>query len=173
MSDTLERRIEWEPGFDCIRFECRYGKDTCKPGAGGSHGVHGLQIRWLVIGDKGAVQFLLFTNWMVEPERFNARSAFAPLPADLGYHSRTPQYEGQTPFDCEYVPDGKCYYDGSGVNAQEPFAVLCNDGIDALWAYLESYYQHVFEGGEFPRREAYRYAPRVQPDSLEMLGEPS
>lgn len=166
MSDKLEHRIDWEPGHDCIRFKCAFGGERCRPGSGGSHGIHGLQIRWLVIGAKGAVQFLLYTGWLPEPET----DLFSPvktitLPADLGYHSLTPQYEEQSAMDCELLPGGKCYYDGSGLNAQAPFTTLCNDGINALWAYLDAYYRHVFYGEDFPPDPVYRFARRS--DDLE------
>ena len=105
----MKRVLHFEPGFDCIRFECKHGSKICKPGGGGSHGRHGLQMRWVVLGDKGAVQFLLMTGWSVEPGEFGnefrqSTSELYPMPSDLGYHSLVPHYEGQpSRGECEYL----------------------------------------------------------------------
>jgi len=81
-------------------------------------------MRWVLKGSKGAVQFLVFTQWMLphvakeQAERFWLRTLkfqgsrlgegkkdflqelhifYQPMAADLGYHSRVPMYEGQEP----------------------------------------------------------------------------
>lgn len=161
----LERRVEFQAGYDCIRFECRHGSERCRPDSGGSHGKHGLTLRWLVIGEAGAVQFTLYTGWLPEPERTMGRSRdqWGPLPADLGYHARKPQYEGQSQMgSCDVLADmpGGCYYDGSSLNADEPFRVLCSFGGDALWAFLERYYAATFAEGAWPKGEPYGLAER-------------
>jgi len=138
MSD-LEHRIEWEAAYD------KRDPDPSK-----NYGIHGVTCRWLVIGPEGAIQFLLYTHWQlphVEKEQ-DARldSEYPhllchPMPADLGYHARTPQYEGQEAIetDCEYI-GGPCYYDGSGLRAHTVFDLLRTEGGEAVWAFLDSEY---------------------------------
>ena len=62
MSEQLRHDIRWTPGHDCIQFECKWDRPACRPGEGGSHGRHGLTIRFLAIGQHGAVQFVLYTG---------------------------------------------------------------------------------------------------------------
>ncbi len=37
-----------------------------------------------------------------------------------------------------------CYYDGSGLAAEKVFRILCDEGSDGVWKYLEEYYMNVF-----------------------------
>jgi len=71
-----------------------------------------------------------------------------PMPADIGYHSPKPQYEGQSLMseDCEYVEGGKCYYDGSGLAAETVFNTLVEQGDEAAWKMLEDRYRRTFDG---------------------------
>lgn len=84
----MERITQFEPAFD---YRSQKG------------GIHGVQLRMVLKGELGAVQFLLFTNWMlphVQDELRNApKSSFfkEPMPADLGYHSPKPMYEDHEP----------------------------------------------------------------------------
>ena len=166
MSETFERRVSFERGFDCIRFHCLNGDKTCIPGKGGSHGRHGLNIRWLLIGCKGAVQFLLYTGWLPEPDDpslqpiSGATGSLYPLPADLGYHALEPQYEDQEQMECHVLLGGFCYYDGSGLNAKDAFRALCNGGEDALWSFLEGYYECRFLDGDYPKVPEYAFSRR-------------
>jgi len=156
---SFERSVAFEPGHDCIRFECVNGSPDCKPGAGGSHGIHGMQIRWILKGEKGAVQFLLFAGWLPEPTQLDFSKVRPAMPADLGYHAREPHYAGHSSTKCDLL-GAECYSDGSGLNAHEPFRILCNEGGEALWEFLESYYHCVFEGAEFPKGKPYKHAGR-------------
>ena len=138
----LERIIKFAPAFD------KRDPDPKK-----NYGTHGVELKMVVKGSKGAVQFVLFTNWQLPhvtkesenrlcakiEEMFRKRSAaentvitadmpdgikslinevnsvaihieqsleeeislqlhcfWQPCPADLGYHSRVPMYEGHT-----------------------------------------------------------------------------
>ena len=79
------------------------------------------------------------------------------MPADLGYHSKTPQYEGQEVMDdaCEFCDGQPCYYDGSGLNATDAMYALVNGGETALWAFLDAYYEAVFNSGAYPEPAEY------------------
>jgi hypothetical protein len=108
-----------------------------------------------VIGKCGVIQFMLMTGWskgcIPPPDtpwqkmRVIDEECGKPMPADLGYHSPVPMYEGQTKVDsCEFMPDG-CYYDGSSLNADRIFSILVHEGGDAVWAALEQEYHERFK----------------------------
>lgn len=162
------RILEIEPAFD------KRARDPKK-----NYGIHGVQMRWVLQGAEGAVQFLLYTNWQLPHVRKEWKHRGcgdyclnAAMPADLGYHSKVPRYEGQQPMGglrfkwvdgqigdqklkvpeseptgtfepCEYT-GGPCYYDGSGLNAERVFDILTRDGEDGLWAELHRYYEATF-----------------------------
>ena len=159
----LEHVVCFEQGYDCIKFECINGSKKCIPGTGGSHGRHGLGIRFVVKGDEGAVQFVLntgLTPQRAEPSSIGIRNcdwACYMLPVDLGYHSKTPRYDGQEPMAdaCEWCGGQSCYYDGSGLNASDAMYALVNGGGDALWEFLDAYYESVFHGAPYPTPVEY------------------
>lgn len=145
MTNTLERKFEVSPAYD-------------KKAEG--YGIGAATMRFYVIGPKGAIQFVLYTGWYchtIEKTSFDDWSDWrelmvrvqphdVPMPADLGYHSPTPRYEGQSLMqdNCS-VLGGPCYYDGSGLNASKPFSILIHEGSDRLWEFLEGYYKETFE----------------------------
>lgn len=139
----LQRILEWSPAFD-----------RRDPNLHKNYGIHGVEMRFVVKGPLGAVQFLLYTNWQLPHVRkeFAARGCDtyclnAPMPADLGYHSPRPLYEGQEPISdkpCPYLDGKLCYYDGSGLNAERIFDVLCAEGDMGVWRELEAYYRETF-----------------------------
>jgi hypothetical protein len=95
------------------------------------YGIHGVEMCFVVKGPKGAVQFVVFTNWhlphvtqeningtierakngIIDPENFSMdfsklsrshlKCIFLPMAADLGYHSPVPMYEDQKPMSAE------------------------------------------------------------------------
>ena len=144
-----------------IEFGSAYDKRSDDPGK--NYGIHGVDIRFVLKGNEGAVQFLLFTNWYLphvidemisKPENRTSRMIklfFMPIPADLGYHSKKPRYESQEPIsdNCEYT-DGVCYYDGSSLNAEPIYQVLLKEGSDGVWRKLEEYYKSIFNE-DYPR----------------------
>ena len=151
-------------GHDCIRFECINGSDKCIPKEGGSHGISGMSILFISKGDKGAVQFVLGTGWLPqysEQSSIGVRSVdlttAKPYPSDLGYHSKTQQYDGQSTIDdsCEYCDGEPCYYDGSGLNANDAMYALVNGGDEGLWEFLDAYYECVFEDKAYPTPTEY------------------
>jgi hypothetical protein len=143
------------------RLDINAAWDKRDPDPSKNCGVHGVEFRWYLIGQDGAVQFVLYTNWQLpdvaegmvcEPKgtRGGIFSDFAwcpnkPLPADLGYHSPVPMYKGQQRRTCEILPQGYCFYDGSVLAADRVFTVLREAGEEGLWATLEQYYVETFE----------------------------
>lgn len=125
-----------------------------------NHGQHCVDMLWLVKGPLGAVQFRLYTGWYPDvigkptenwqelhaSRKHHADPLNVPMPVDIGYHSPKPMYEGQSQMEhCDLLPEGKCYYDGSSLNADRYFAILVHEGGDALWKALEEYYHERFE----------------------------
>jgi hypothetical protein len=129
-----------------------------------NYGIHGVELVMIIKGDKGAVQFVLYTNWMLPhvQEELDAKlliegkqgklgeysfCTIHPMPADLGYHSPIPQYEGQSVSSnsCEYNDGKPCYYGGSGLNSERIYEVLLKEGSDGVWRELEIYYNDIFE----------------------------
>ena len=137
MEKTMERIVEWEPAYD------KRHSDPNK-----DYGVHGMNLRFVLKGPRGAVQFLLFTNWYLPQNRHNAfekvsAHILGPLPADVGYHALVPQYDGQEAIEqsCPYLDGAPCYYDGSGLAAQELFDRFVAEGEGAVWSVLEASYK--------------------------------
>ncbi|MDP9162377.1 MAG: hypothetical protein M3O09_19395 [Acidobacteriota bacterium] len=135
----LERKLDILPAYDKVKE---------------GYGVHGVEMRWYVTGPKGAIQFVLYTNWQLKhiQKKFDNRvnendSRFThlfchPQPADIGYHSYVPHYEGHTPMSKEcHLLKGPCYYGGSSLNAQIYYDILVERGGDALWDALEDKYK--------------------------------
>lgn len=132
--DGFTRIIAFEPGYN----DPRHGPHT--------FGRHGMQLRFLLVGPLGAVQFLLYTNWTPGTlDTIGTITDGTTMPADLGHHWTTPRYADECTYECEYIEGGRCYYDGSGLAAEEPFRILIEDGIDALWAFLRTHYDYLAE----------------------------
>jgi hypothetical protein len=138
-----------------VSFQAAYDKTDPNPSK--SYGVHGVNILFLVKGKHGAIQFLLYTNWHLPhvQAHMDAKTPSGdfpymfhkPMPADIGYHSRVPQYEGQEPMtdECEHLNGEKCYYDGSSLQAKDVFVLLCEKGDEGIWEELERRYFDMFE----------------------------
>lgn len=141
--ETYEKIINFEPGYDYI-----YGI----PKKDDRYGRHGMNIRFVLIGEKGAVQFLMFTNWLPMVKKVEGRYEptfnfpdMTPMAVDIGYHSPKPMYKGQKKIkECSYIKGG-CYYDGSGIASEEYMATLINKGQDALWKKMKRYYKETFK----------------------------
>lgn len=146
---TFERIIQWMPAFDKRHSDPKR-----------NYGIHGLEIRFILKGQKGAIQFVLYTNWHLPhvTKELKARQYEAidgdphwmerPTPADFGYHAYTPQYEGQTRMGaCAVLPDAPrgCYYDGSSLRAEPVYHRLLAGGDAGVWAALEEEYKRRFE----------------------------
>ena len=143
----MERIVNLSPAYD------RRSKDPDK-----NYGIHGVELRMVVKGELGAVQFVVFTNWMLPhiykewETRSNPAEAwmYKPMAADAGYHSPKPTHTGQPKptNSCEYLDGKPCYYDGSGLHAEKVFDILVSEGSNAVWEYLEQYYNEVFKPEE-------------------------
>ena len=93
-------------------------------------------IRFVLKGEHGAVQFCINMKWGGRPTGF-----------DVGYHSYKPMYSEQTAMgNCCYLDGKPCYYDGSSLRAEDWVDdVLIKKGAAGIWAKLEEEYAHLFE----------------------------
>jgi len=139
-----ERRVIFRPAFD-----------KRNPDPYQNYGIHGVDLTFYLGKPKAVIQFVVYTNWHLQHVRDEGQVARtedyskfwdAPMAADIGYHARTPQYEGQTPLteDCSII-GGQCYYDGSSLNAEPFLETLIAEGSEGLWQKMEEWYLGRFE----------------------------
>lgn len=144
VAGEFERRVTFAAAWD------KRSDDPKK-----NYGVHGVEVRFVLKGPRGAMQFMFYTNWMLPQNRsaFSVVEKYpfeywqAPMPADLGYHAYEPQYEGQERMgQCDILTDavGGCFYDGSTLNAEPVFETLIAEGDEGVWRRLEEMYRARF-----------------------------
>ena len=120
--------------------------DKRHPDPSKNYGIHGMTLRFVLKGELGATQFVFYTGQYlphVAEEFWRKHDGYNPfkgMGADIGLHSPKPIYEGQTPMDCHLLEGGKCYYDGSSLQAQEFESEFFSGGTDAIWKMLEGRY---------------------------------
>lgn len=145
---AFERIIVLTPAFD------KRHTDPKK-----NYGVHGVDLRMVLKGAFGAIQFVLYTNWQLPHVQAETDSRplnqfpymfHKPQPADIGYHWHSAQYEGQSPMPCEYVSSGQCYYDGSCLQAEDVYEILVREGSEGVWRELERRYHELANRQESP-----------------------
>ena len=116
-----------------------------------NYGIHGMDLKFVLKGELGATQFLVYTPLHlphVADELFNSPerkyNPFRGMGADLGYHSYKPMWDDQKPMsDCDIL-GCDCYYDGSGLAAEELYVSFLQQGEPAVWRKLEQYYTKMF-----------------------------
>ncbi len=140
----------WDSKFTReIRFSKAFDKRNTDPKK--NFGIHGMNFRFLLKGPEGIVQFLFYSGIMlpaVADELAEKAMGFRTwMGADLGYHSPKPVWEGQAEMPCDLMPTGKCYYDGSGLQAEVVADAFVSEGEDAVWKYMREFYAYQFEGG--------------------------
>lgn len=136
---AFEKIIEISPAYD------KRDADPKK-----NYGIHGMELRFVLKGELGAVQFVFYTaihlpHVAEELWRNNQHRDWNPFKAtgfDIGYHSKVPQFDGHDKVrdDCPYT-DGPCYYDGSSLQADEFAPTFIANGADAVWEMLEERYK--------------------------------
>jgi hypothetical protein len=131
-------------------------------------GVHGVEIRFVLQDERGAIEYVLYTDWMlpaVEEWHTALRQANPSLnptrplvmAAGIFRHSLQPVDEDDRerckPGECHIYPDG-CYKDelGGFGRADDLFVLLKQGGDEPLWLVLESIHREVF----YPEKVAAR-----------------
>jgi hypothetical protein len=131
-----------------VRFTPAYDLRSDDPQQ--NYGIGGVVIWFFLIGDKGAVQYKLGTNWYLpqvqREQKPRSLMSIEPRGWDIGYHSPDPMYEGQEQLteSCPLLGDKPCYYDGSSLRADEFVPMFLAGGSDAVWEMLEEYYYDIF-----------------------------
>lgn len=116
-----------------------------------NYGIGSCRITFILKGEKGAMQFMIGTNWYVPTARehllgFPNTDKQKPEGWDVGYHSYKPMYEDQKPMDNKcHILDAPCYYDGSGCMADEWVEDFVAGGTEWLWTKLEEEYHRRFD----------------------------
>lgn len=164
MSETTFRRlVKFEKGYNYLH---ETGPNR--------RGQHGMQIRLVLVGPHGATQFLMGTSWTpigevdgdsrepihvdyLQHDTYGTVGLTRPPSGyDLGYHWRTPTYEGQTNYGpCEYL-GADCYYDGSGLRADDLLRDFISQGEVAVWRALVAEYRNRLEGADEFARAVWR-----------------
>jgi hypothetical protein len=158
--------------------------DRRHPNPAKNYGIHGMELRFVLKGERGAVQFVYYTPIHLEhvademlaracaesrlpidrlkkvsapdargiaetikalslPSSAPKYNPFRGMGADIGYHALEPQYEGQEPRECDLF--GKCYYDGSSLQAMEFGPKFLKGGSKVVWKMLEKKYKEMFK----------------------------
>lgn len=138
-------RLVWRTRDDGLQEAVEFGVGyKCSVQGPHSHGQHGMEIRWYLRGPKGAAQFVMYTDWPPSSQSpaFHGRRSF-PMAADLGYHAKSAQYDGQNGRDDCHLIESECFYDGSGLQAERVMERFFAEGEEAIWSELESTYEAI------------------------------
>jgi hypothetical protein len=147
---------------ECVRFVPGY---NCSDDSGLGHGVHGMEIEWMLRGPAGAAVLKLSTDWIPGPRRpghglmpdgsylwaHGDGSPRWPGGAGLYYHyASQPGAEGADE-DCPIVP-GWCRGDTHYGGADDAVRRFPAEGEAVIWAELEAAYARIvcagYEDGE-------------------------
>lgn len=141
-NEILQRAVIFQPG---------YNSDRDAPPSR-NYGVHGMGITWCLRGPKGAACFKISTDWIpgelspghgLDANGMSSIHRLFPMGTDVGYHARNPQWEGQEQCahgECHLI-DGRCYYDGSGLEASDLIKEFILEGESVVWKALETVYR--------------------------------
>ena len=98
------------------------------------------QIGWAVVGDKGAIEFWMFTSEEMMRMDLGGVETHRRTPFEYSQSDTTPDHD-----HCVLL-DGPCWHDGTSLWAAEywiPMYRTC--GEDWVWQELESTYQEAFK----------------------------
>ena len=144
--EELKREVKVRPAFD------RRSPEPSK-----NYGIHGAEMAFYLTGSKGVIQFIVYTNWQLPHVRretdskpcneYTHRLFLSPTGTDVGYHSYVPMYKDQTPLiqECPLLGGKPCYYDGSGLLAEEWLEILIAEGDEKIWTLMEQEYHGWFD----------------------------
>lgn len=125
-ADGFETAVVFEPGWNDHM---------------GETGVHGMDIRFVMRGPKGAVQFTMTTGWVPGERGTDPMvSRLFPMGMDLGYYAYSPQREGQEQDrrECPYLDGQACFYDGSALPAEPILEAFVTLGEPPVWKALRN-----------------------------------
>lgn len=136
------------PAFDCMSGFCRTpGCPGYPRGDGRTHGIGSERHLYVTIADHRtgpvAVSFDYATGTYHEA---TPRSSWSePMALDIGHHTTVALYPEQwRSEDCDWL-GGRCYYDGSGLQADRYLSILQGGGEASLWAALDARLHEVMD----------------------------
>ena len=134
--------------------------DRRNPDPSKDYGIQSVGVYFMLYGNKGVVEFQICSRWLTtelhaEIDPIAARQIvnnpstarlYRVFPADVCRWSRARLGEDDTEMSgVQRVFNGDtCYYDYKMFGADELYRVLCNEGDECVWEYLESYYTEEF-----------------------------
>lgn len=156
MTEKFTKSIRILPGYD------KRPKKAGDP----NYGIHGCTVLFTLQGLKGTVTFTVYTDWLplhVQEEHMGKDVMGGPLNpfpnvcqvvvgtqptgADLSYHSPEPRRDWQKEEparDCDILPGGKCWSDGTGLGAERVRNRMLEEGDKGVWKFMGEYYYHEF-----------------------------
>ena len=155
----MDRKLWFTPAFD-----------KTDPDPSKDYGVGDLELRFVLSGEKGAVEFQLATNWyqphvmerrlqavkrdvLMDKADFLIRHFIEPMPLDICYFSPVRLSEDDSYFEngiFTFRGGEPCFYgyeyrnDQDEISHDAAYWKLVTEGDEALWKYLEDYYVRVF-----------------------------
>ena len=113
--------------FDCIIRECEWGKETCQPNTGGSHGRGSMRLFVAVEKDNFALSIDWFLPIYHDDTPLHMRGQVDDLLSrglgEVDYHQpHRPGWDDTEllgEHDCNLLDGGKCFSDGSVLRAGE------------------------------------------------------
>lgn len=98
------------------------------------------------------------TRKVVLCDYYSVRDAEGPQGWDVGYHSPVALYTDQQPAECDMMPSGKCFYDGSSLRATEWAKKFVEGGTDWLWPTMERELKEIEERVKEQMKDAGRFS---------------
>lgn len=129
----FERLVSFEPAFE--RRHANPAQD---------YGIGSVTLRFVLRGEHGAVDWLLFTNWYLPETRANLGDEFpTPGPQVLTYHSLREE-DGPYQGPCAYLDGRTCYMSTQYYAADSVLERLLREGDAGVWAALADAYMKQF-----------------------------
>lgn len=97
----------------------------------------------IVRGEEGAVAFQYDVEFTSLSTEYVTTARITPT--DVGFHHNKP-FNGYTHIEgtCACTGNEDCWYEGSGLLAQEFFKIFRTDGLDYLWRRMKEMYSMEF-----------------------------
>lgn len=129
--------------------------DERSPDPNKNYGIGAMRIFFILKKGQKAVQIVLstslyLTKTIVEYQRDGRPLIKENTPEfdcwDVGYHSNTPRYNGQSVTDCDVLKKGVCYYDGSSCRGRDEKVAenFLKHGEKWIWKFLEKEWDRMF-----------------------------
>jgi hypothetical protein len=129
-----------------VHFRAAFDKRHPEPSK--NHGIHGVEITFMLKRGQYAVDWTVFTNWQLPhvteetlekhaDDVYRLRLFTQPSGAGVSFHSPVPTYEGQEAREGCTITGGVCYSDVGFTLGDSLMPLLIEKGDDAVWAELD------------------------------------